>query len=407
MSKAIHQASVRAKLPARREPHWGPPLEPGRFIGYRKMVDPKKAKIVTSETWVARARTEDAGRQRYNALGAVSDIFGYSEACKAARDWFAALDAGVVRTEKFTVRVACEEYIEDRAREKGDRCAYDASWRFSKYLFDAPISAIEVAKLRAPAIKNWRDSLGMTKSGANRMTTTLKAALNLAVTNRRVPASWAIEWRSVKQHRNVDRRREIYLDLTQRRALLEAATGRVRDLIEAVLVTGARPGELASATRNAFDSRTKTLTLSGKTGTRTIPLSPAAVMLFERLAKSKLPTAPLLTRDDGKAWKRPASPRKAKDGITRRTDTGAEWTPHVRAAAEAAVVKDEKGREAKLPHGTCLYSLRHSWITTAIQGGLTTLEVSKLTGTSLQMIDKHYGHLVNTSAERLAKVQML
>jgi len=75
MSKAIHQASVRAKLPARREPHWGPPLEPGRFIGYRKMVDPKKPKIVTSETWVARARIEDAGRQRYKALGAVSCVF--------------------------------------------------------------------------------------------------------------------------------------------------------------------------------------------------------------------------------------------------------------------------------------------------------------------------------------------
>jgi len=39
--------------------------------------------------------------------------------------------------------------------------------------------------------------------------------------------------------------------------------------------------------------------------------------------------------------------------------------------------------------------------------GLTTLDVAKLTGTSLAMIDKHYGHLVQTSAERLAKVQML
>ncbi|MGH8318509.1 MAG: tyrosine-type recombinase/integrase [Steroidobacteraceae bacterium] len=241
--------------------------------------------------------------QRYNALGSVTDTFGYGEACKAAREWFAALDAGVVDTEKFTVRTACEEYVEDRTREKGKRCAYDASWRFRKYVFDAPIGAIEVAKLRAHTIKNWRDGLRMTKSGANRMTTTLKAALNLAVTNRRVTASRAIEWRSVKQHRNADRRREIYLDLPQRRALLEAATGGV---IEAVLVTGARPGELASAPRSAFDSRTKTLTLSGKTGTRSIPLSPAAVTLFERLAKSKLPTAPLLTRDDGKAWKRPA-----------------------------------------------------------------------------------------------------
>ena len=51
--------------------------------------------------------------------------------------------------------------------------------------------------------------------------------------------------------------------------------------------------------------------------------------------------------------------------------------------------------------------MSHARETPPCQGGLTTLEVSKLTGTSLQMIDKHYGHLVNTSAERLAKVQML
>lgn len=88
MSKAIHQATIRAKLQPRREPYWGAPLEPGRFIGYRKMPHPKRPEIVGSETWVARARTEDTGRQRFRALGAISDTFGYSEACKAAREWF-------------------------------------------------------------------------------------------------------------------------------------------------------------------------------------------------------------------------------------------------------------------------------------------------------------------------------
>jgi hypothetical protein len=37
--------------------------------------------------------------------------------------------------------------------------------------------------------------------------------------------------------------------------------------------------------------------------------------------------------------------------------------------------------------------------------GLSTLEVSKMVGTSLTMIEKHYGHLVTeTARERLAKV---
>jgi integrase len=163
----------------------------------------------------------------------------------------------------------------------------------------------------------------------------------------------------------------------------------VRDLIEAVLVTGARPGELVAAPRSAFDARTKTLTLRGKTGARTVPLSPAAAALFERLSKSKLPAAPLLTRDDGKPWQR------------------AEWTEDVRVAADAAAVKCVNGNDAKLPAGVCLYSCRHSYITQAVVDGLTTLDVAKLMGTSLAMIDKHYGHLVQTSAERLAKVQML
>jgi len=56
----------------------------------------------------------------------------------------------------------------------------------------------------------------------------------------------------------------------------------------------------------------------------------------------------------------------------------------------------------------CLYTLRHSFITQAISDGLTTLDVARFTGTSLAMVDRHYGHLVQSaSAERLAKVQMV
>ena len=199
-----------------------------------------------------------------------------------------------------------------------------------------------------------REGLKLTKSGANRMMASLRAALNLAVDNRQVPATAAQEWRGVKPYKGADGRRELYLDLAQRRALLAAATGGVRHLIEAALVTGARPGELVAVPRGAFDA-----------------------------------TAPLLTRDDGKSWQR------------------AEWTEDVRLAAEAAVVKGVNGNDAKLPVAVCLYSCRHSYITQAIVDGLTTLDVAKLTGTSLAMIDKHYGHLVQTSAERLAEVQML
>jgi site-specific recombinase XerD len=61
----------------------------------------------------------------------------------------------------------------------------------------------------------------------------------------------------------------------------------------------------------------------------------------------------------------------------------------------------------KLPSNTCLYTLRHSFITQVLLDGMSTLEVSKMVGTSLAMIEKHYGHLVHSTArERLAKVQL-
>jgi len=63
---------------------------------------------------------------------------------------------------------------------------------------------------------------------------------------------------------------------------------------------------------------------------------------------------------------------------------------------------------AQLPGKTCLYTLRHSFISQALLDGVSTLEVSKIVGTSLAMIEKHYGHLVHeTARERLARVQML
>jgi integrase len=146
------------------------------------------------------------------------------------------------------------------------------------------------------------------------------------------------------------------------------------------LLTGCRAGELISARRAAFDVRPKSLTVTGKTGTRTIPLAPASIELFARLARDKLPAAYLLTRADGEPW------------------SHSDWDEDVRAAAA----------RAELPQGTCLYALRHSFITQALLDGMTTLEVARIVGTSLTMIEKHYGHLVNdTARERLAKVQMI
>lgn len=45
-----------------------------------------------------------------------------------------------------------------------------------------------------------------------------------------------------------------------------------------------------------------------------------------------------------------------------------------------------------------MYTMRHSVITGLIHSGLDTLTVAQLIGTSLKMIELHYGHLTRENA---------
>jgi integrase len=412
----------REALAARREPYWQK-LSKGRYLGIRKLPNGGAA-------WIARFRN-DEGAQQYNALGEVTDVFGFDQAKDAAESWMRNAERGVSdRHEdgrRVTVESACLAYVRTRRAEGRLGAAHDAHMRFRRTIYgdtadeelglparpavmtaeaqaprvadgDAressrkrrkwqpiahPIAATPLAKIRAPRIKQWHLDLvagGLSKASANRTLSALKAALNLAVADRTVSAAMAQEWAEVAPLKDAARRRDLFLDVTQRRKLLANSKGGIRRLLEAVMHTGCRAGELTSARRSAFDARTKSLNVTGKTGSRTIPLTPASVALFAQFAKDKMPTAFLLTRDDGTPW------------------AHSSWDVLVKEAAA----------RAELPPQTCLYTLRHSFITQALLDGVSTLEVTKIVGTSLAMIEKHYGHLVaDTARARLAKVQLV
>ena len=82
-----------------------------------------------------------------------------------------------------------------------------------------------------------------------------------------------------------------------------------------------------------YDSRTKSVGFGSKEHPRTVPLSAAAAVLFDRLVKDKLPYAYIFTRDNGHPW------------------AHSDWDELIRDAAE----------KAGLPKGVCLYTLRHSF----------------------------------------------
>lgn len=377
----IHKASVRNSRDPRREPYWGPPVERGLFVGFRRLEH--------GGNWIARYRGDD-GNQVYKSLGPVSGDFDYEAAKREARRWSRSVDAGVQTSRVLTVADVCSDYTDALRAEGRERAAVDANKVFARIVYADPIGKVRADKLTQRHLEKWRErleagELSGRKNGApskatiNRNLTSLKAALNRAVSRREIPNDRSIEWNMIKPYRDADGRREIYLDRAQRRALLAAAEGDLRDLLTCIALTGCRPGDPAALLRKDYDGRTGSVTFRTKTGARTIPVSPSAKALLDRLAKSKLPAARMFT------------------------NAGAEWTPQ----AWAPMVKAAAAK-AKLPDGVVAYTLRHGWITDAIVGGMDPVTVARLTGTSLEMISQTYGHLVHGAArDKLAKLEFV
>lgn len=361
MTERIDTVTGRARLKSRREPYWAR-VEKGAFVGFRKLPEGEG-------TWIARWRDAER-KQHYHALGQHPD---YDTAVKAARQWFVQCDGATPKT--VTVADAARQYVEDRRTRKGELSAKDAEGRFNRHVYDASIGKIELAKLKAAEIEKWLrglvrkddedpDAERRSKDSANRDLSALKAALNLAFRSGLVASD--AQWRMVKSFEEVARRRERFLTLPQRKRLFTAAAPDLKRLIKAIALTGARPGELATATVGGFDPRAGTLALSGKTGRRTIPLSVAATAFFKSVSSDRAAADPLMVRQDGAAWHRFA------------------WRDALREAVTAA----------RLPDDVVLYSLRHAAISEMLTAGLDPLSVARLAGTSVTMISKHYGHLV-------------
>jgi integrase len=400
-SHQLHKVSVLKALPPRPAPHWAAPIARGQFVGFRKIAADKG-------TWIARMRGPD-GRQKYQSLGWATEAFDFDHAKVAAAEWFKLQDSGLTTgSEVVTVADACRSYVKSLTATNGAKSGRDAELRLKRTVYKSDLGRKPLASVRITHIKAWRDGLGLKAENFNRTLRSFKAALNMAVDNRQCVASLAKEWNDVKALPSEKKRRTQYLDLDQRRRLLEhCGDGSFRDFMEASLLTGARGGELADAKRSQFDARTASMTFIGKTRLkvepRTVPISLAAVALFKRLAKGKQPDDLLFMRDESMigACYCDVETRRFR-GLAKIDEPvrwlSYDWGPMVKQAVMAS----------GLPLTTTHYTLRHSWISAALSSGMSTLDVARLSGTSLQMIQAHYGHLVDGAARlRLAAVSML
>jgi len=382
----LNKVEARNRLAPRRDPYWQR-IESGCFLGYRKMT------TGSAGTWLARSRDATTGKQVQSPLGEFGDHPAHARfdiASKAAREWFAHLGRGG-KSKAITVREACANYVKHLASAGKSKAALDTEKRFARWVDDHKIGGITLQKLKPGDVDGWRKGLAATPtipqnrkdetptrarsaSTLNRDMTSLRAALNLAVENGDATsdAAWKVKLRPVK---DADRRRDVYLDLNQRRALIAKAPADLAVFLSALSLVPLRPGAMAALLAGNFDKRLSTLTIGkDKHGQdRKITLPPATAAFFGEQCKGKLPTAPLLARADGSAWNKDAWKYPIKDAVI----------------------------AAELPAAATAYALRHSTITDLIAlHKLDTLTVAQLSGTSLLMIEKHYGHLLREHAAK-------
>lgn len=362
------------------EPHWHR-LRAGCYVGYRP------SKRGGRGTWFARVFDPEQRRNRRKALGNYGDLSGaeiFAAAKKAAEAWAESVESGGDRPENLTtVADACRAYL----REKPGAIAEGI---FRRQIYSDPVAKVKLDKLRRHHLKAWRMRLEETpalisrnKKGekrtkvrspatVNRDMVPLRAALGrvLSPGTPKTEAAWQEALLPIK---GVTNQRDLYLDSSQRKALIAAMEQDAAPFARALCMLPLRPGAMARLSVKDFDRRTRTLTIGkDKSGRpRQILVPPNIAKFLTDSVKDKLPAAPIFTRGDGVPW--------SKD----------KWKHPIKAAVIAA----------GLPSASSAYTLRHCVITDLVRSGLAILTVAQLADTSVAMIERHYGHLVRHDAE--------
>ena len=375
----LDRVATRETLKPREEPYWER-ITVGQSLGYRP------SSVGEAGFWSAKFYDAATRKKRKHSLGTYGHLAPnerHKAALKDARAWFEHLDAGGSH-EQLTVKQVCENYADEIATEDEDK-AEEIRRRFAQYVFNDPIARVLIQKLTKRQVEEWRKRLealpakvtrtkkkenvvtkARAKATVNRDMVPFRAALNRALERGEVLSSvaWAT---ALKPYEGAGKRRDLYLSREQRKALIEALPVADAAFVRGLCSVPVRPGALAALTVADFDARRNQLTIGkDKAGAaRRILLPAQTVALFKDQVRNKLPAARMFTRADGAPW------------------TKNDWNDAIREVAESV----------DLPPGTTTYALRHSTITDLVVGGLDLLTVAQVAGTSVEMIEDHYGHL--------------
>ena len=374
-----------------------------------------------------RARFYDPGTKKMtrHPLGVADDflaadgvgILTYAQATTKAEKWFkdqerkAILTAGGEAPPEgpYLVADAMRDYLAD-LRRRGKNSADITETTINAHILP-PLGAMDVAALTKGRLQKWHQGLaeiGRRRTGrvretpdhlpapvtpeeqrqrkdtANRILTSLKAGLNLALATGKVQGP--APWREVAPFKDVGNSRVRFLVDNEPRLLVAAcADPEFRNLVIGGLSSGARYGELGRCVVRDFSATSKTLFIEfGKNGrSRHIHLDAEAVVWFSALVKGR-DGAETLFRHTG------------VERVTR--DEGDDWMPYdqrdrmERAYKAAGILK------------VTFHELRHTYASHLILRGMPLLYVaSQLGHRDTRMVERHYGHLVPSAVAKAVK----
>ncbi len=260
------------------------------------------------------------------------------------------VDADDKPTALHTIGEALDSYVKRASLTKNKRGVATINSHI-KVMTD--LRSKRIADVRLSTLNAWRDNLINSDRGiatVNKMVATLKAALKAHGIDG--------EWSKLTKLKEPSAPEARILTRSEVDAILSRLSNSdpdFHDFVRALWLTGARPGEIMNARKG--DLRGNSLTLTGKTGTRHITLTPGVAAFFTARAAQ---AGPYLFETDG----RPFTPDMLKD----------RW--------------DLLKLDAKP------YALRHGYITTAIYAGVPVFPLAKHCGTSVPMIERTYGHVL-------------
>jgi integrase len=392
MPRHVREANLstreaRKRLAVRQKPYFRS-LDEGLHAGYRRSH--------AGSAWVIRWYQGDGKYGTANLSGRPDDVLdadgvtvlNWTQAQRTAREQFQLKQRGAVGLDAaggpLLVKGAIVDYVEYLKAEK--KTGEETEKRLAKHVGKALQGKAITALIQAD-IETWKrgmvrrdenepDVERRSKDSANRVLTMLKAALNRAFNDDANDIASDVAWRRVKPFREVGRSRDVHLDGAQCRALLKSSELDLRNLATAALLTGARPPhELAGCRVKHFRADTGTLSVDGKTGPRDIVLTGEAVTFFTSVAAGKEPNDLLLPKADGTTWGK---------------------NHHTRPMADAVAV-------AKLPPGVTIYALRHTHASQSILAGMNLKLLAENMGTSIRMLEQHYGKFIAASRRRLVE----